>query len=200
MVWPVGSDCGAVPQPACTLLLLSCAAVLLAANWGVFIYAVAIGKLMQASLGYFINPLISILLGMLFLRERLHATQWVAVAIAMVGVGYLGWHTGELPWIALLCAGTFGLYGLVRKVAKVEPVDGLAVETLLLIVPAAAILPLLTKQAPAMGTGNYGLLALSGFITVMPLIWFTMAVQRLRLSTIGFMQYIGPTGQFLVAL
>ena len=124
----------------------------------------------------------------------------MAVGIASVGVGYLAWHTGEFPWIALLCAGSFGLYGLVRKVAQVEPIDGLAVETLLLVLPAAALLPWLTIRSPAMSSGTCGLLSLAGVITVVPLIWFTMAVQRLRLSTIGFLQYIGPTGQFLVAL
>lgn len=180
--------------------LLLIAAVLIAANWGVFIYAVAISRLMQASLGYFINPLISIVLGMVFLRERLRPMQWLAVIIAFVGVGYLTWQTGEFPWIAILCAGTFGLYGLVRKVAGVPPIDGLAIETLVLVLPAACLLPSLTTHAPAISLPMYLVLSLAGIITVLPLFWFTYAVQHLRLTTVGFLQYVGPTGQFLVAL
>lgn len=180
--------------------LLCIAAVLIALNWGTFIYAVAVAKVMQASLGYFINPLISIVLGMIFLRERLRPMQWVAVMIACVGVGYLTWCTGEFPWIAMLCAGSFGLYGLVRRVAGVEPIDGLAVETLVLVLPAGCVLPSLTGNAPAISPWMYFVLSLAGIVTVLPLFWFTYAVQHLRLTTVGFLQYIVPTGQFLVAL
>lgn len=179
---------------------LAVAAVLIAVNWGTFIYAVAISKLMQASLGYFINPLFSMFLGMVFLRERLRPMQWFAVITACVGVAYLTWQTGEFPWIAMLLAGSFGLYGLVRKVIGVPPIEGLAIETLALVLPAAGLLPSLTARAPALSFGMYIILSLAGIITVLPLYWFTYAVQHLRLTTVGFLQYIGPTGQFLVAL
>lgn len=180
--------------------LLLIAAVLVATNWGVFIYAVAVSKVMQTSLGYFINPLLSIVLGLVVLRERLRPAQWVAVLIASVGVAYLTWQTGEFPWIAMTLAGSFGFYGLVRKVANVAPIDGLAIETLVLIIPAAAILPHLSEQSPPQSMGTYLVLSLSGIVTVLPLIWFTQAVQHLRLATVGFFQYIGPTCQFFLAL
>ncbi len=195
--WPAIASLARQPGKLGLLLI---AAVLIAANWGVFIYAVAISKLMQASLGYFINPLISIVLGMVFLRERLRPMQWLAVIIAVVGVGYLTWQTGEFPWIAMLCAGSFGLYGLVRKVVGVPPIDGLAIETLALVLPAACLLPSMTAHAVAISLPMYFILSLAGIITVLPLIWFTYAVQHLRLTTVGFLQYVGPTGQFLVAL
>ena len=182
------------------VVLLLAGAILLALNWGVFIYAVAVSKVMQASLGYFINPLLSVLLGMAFLRERLRPLQWLAVLIATIGVGYLTWRTGEFPWIAMLLAASFGLYGLVRKIAAVPPIDGLAIEALVLVPPAAGLLPVLTAQAQAISLSTYFILSLAGIITVMPLFWFTYAVQRLRLATVGFLQYVGPTGQFLVAL
>ncbi len=195
--WP--DVLGLLRQPRKIGLLL-CASVLIAANWGVFIYAVASSRTMQASLGYFINPLLSIVLGMAVLRERLRPIQWLAVVIASIGVAYLTWRTGEFPWIAMLCAGTFAFYGLVRKLAAVPSIDGLAIETLVLLLPAIAILKPLTDQAPAISPPMYLLLSLSGVITVLPLFWFNVAVQHLRLTTIGFLQYIGPTGQFFVAL
>jgi chloramphenicol-sensitive protein RarD len=180
------------------LLFLSAGALLIAANWLIFIYAVATRQLLQASLGYFINPLLSIALGMIFLGERLRPRQWAAVVIAGAAVANLALRANQFPWIALSAAGTFGFYGLVRKKLDIHSLHGLLVETAILFPVALVFLALPTpgQRSPAM----LGLLSLSGILTAVPLLMFGAALRRLKLSTVGFLQYIGPTLQFLVAL
>jgi chloramphenicol-sensitive protein RarD len=181
--------------------VMAVSALLLAVNWTIFVSAIATGHLLDASLGYFINPLVSIALGMLVLRERPRRLQWLAIAAAGVGVGLLTWRAGRVPWIALVLALTFGLYGLVRKTAKLDALVGSTIETVLLAPVAAAYMwrlgggAMVTADAP-----TFGLLVGTGFITAIPLVLFTSAARRLPLSTVGFLQYLAPTGQFLLAV
>jgi chloramphenicol-sensitive protein RarD len=181
-----------------SVLLLSAGAVLVALNWLIFIYAVSTHQLLQASLGYFINPLLSIALGMVFLKERLRGWQWLAVAIAVAAVANLSLHAHGFPWIAVALAGTFGFYGLVRKTVDINSLHGLMIESAILFPLAAVMLEVLPNSQPTPGT--LGLLSLSGVITAVPLLFFGAALRRLKLSTMGFLQYIGPTLQFLVAV
>lgn len=186
------------------LLILCVTALLIASNWLVFIWAVANGYLLQSSLGYFINPLLSVLLGLVFLRERLRRWQTVSVVLAGVGVVYLTIASGEAPGIALALAGTFAIYGLLRKIAPVPALPGLAVETAILAPIALAYLVWEMAQGRA-AFGSAGLkmsllLMAAGVITATPLLWFTQAARRLRLATLGFLQYLAPTGHFLLAV
>jgi chloramphenicol-sensitive protein RarD len=190
-IWPILRNRRAVK-------LLSLGAGLIAINWLVFIYAVMSKQVLQASLGYFINPLLSIFLGMIFLRERLRRWQWVAVAIAAAAVLNLALRSGGLPWIALSLAGSFGLYGLVRKKVDIDSLHGLLVETVILLLPAFIVVMMPVGHHYAGRT--LGLLSASGVITAVPLIFFGAALRRLKLSTMGFLQYAGPTLQFLVAV
>ncbi len=179
------------------LMFLAAGSVLIAINWLVFIHAVGTNQLFQGSMGYFINPVFSIALGLVFLGERLRGWQWVAVGFATAAVAYLAIRGGGLPWIALSLAGSFGLYGLVRKKLNVNSLHGLLVETVFLVPPAVYML---LRPGQASGTGSLVLLSFSGIITAVPLLMFGAAVRRLPLSTMGFLQYVGPTLQFLVAL
>jgi chloramphenicol-sensitive protein RarD len=179
-------------------LLLCAGALLIAANWLIFIYSVASRQLLQASLGYFINPLLSIALGMVFLRERLRGWQWVAVAIALAAVVNLALRGSGFPWIAVSLAGSFGFYGLVRKTADINSLHGLAIESAILL--PAAVTALALWPSARLSATTWGILSLSGVITAVPLLCFGAAVRRLQLSTVGFLQYVGPTLQFLVAL
>jgi chloramphenicol-sensitive protein RarD len=190
-VWPILRNRRA-------LKLLSLGAALIAINWLVFIYAVISKQVLQASLGYFINPLLSIFLGMIFLRERLRRWQWAAVAIAAAGVLNLALRSGGLPWIALSLAGSFGSYGLVRKKVDIDSLHGLFVETTILFIPAFIVVMMPVGHQYS-GT-TLGLLSTSGIVTAVPLIFFGAALRRLKLSTMGFLQYAGPTLQFLVAV
>jgi chloramphenicol-sensitive protein RarD len=178
--------------------------VLIALNWFVFIWAVANDQILQASLGYFINPLVNVALGFIFLRERLRGWQMVSVAMAGIGVVYLAGNAGEFPAIALVLAGSFALYGLLRKTARVDALLGLFVETVLLLPLALAYVGYLALHGQCRFGGESWpdsiLLALGGIVTAMPLLWFTNAARRLRLATLGFLQYIAPTGQFLLAV
>jgi chloramphenicol-sensitive protein RarD len=153
---------------------------------------------LESSLGYFINPLLSIALGVIFLHERLRLMQWLAVVIASVAVAILTLHGKGFPWIAISLACSFGLYGLVRKKLNINSLHGLLVETCILFPIAFALLiaPLHVKSPPM----SVAILSLSGVITAVPLLMFGAALRRLRLSTMGFLQYIGPTLQFLIAL
>jgi len=180
------------------VLMLSAGAVLIALNWLIFIYAVSTRQVLQASLGYFINPLLSIALGLIFLRERLRTGQWLAVSIAACAVLNLALRGHGFPWIAVSLAASFGFYGLVRKKVDINSLHGLMVETAILLPLALPLLFLLPTGNPPRAT--WGLLSLSGIITAVPLLCFGAALRRLQLSTIGFLQYIGPTLQFLVAL
>lgn len=180
------------------LLLLSAGALLIALNWLIFIYAVGSGQTLQASLGYFINPLFSIALGMCFLGERLRQWQWLAVLIVTGAVMNLAVRGNGFPWIAVSLAISFGLYGLVHKKLDVNSLHGLLVESALLLPVAVSLLIIL--PAATLSSNTWLLLSLSGVITAVPLLLFGAAVRRLQLSTLGFLQYIGPTLQFLLAI
>jgi chloramphenicol-sensitive protein RarD len=183
---------------------MALSASLLAVNWCTFVHATTSGQLLQGSLGYFINPLVSVALATLVLRERLRPLQWVAIAIAAAGVAILTVRAGQLPWIALVLAVTFALYGLVRKTARVEALAGSTVETLLLAAVGLVYLAVLAVRGQgALGHASAGrqlLLAGTGIITMVPLVLFASAARLLPLSTVGFLQYLAPTGQFFLAV
>lgn len=183
-----------------TLAVLGLTAVLIGANWLLYIWAVGAGRVLETSLGYFINPLVNVALGILVLRERLRRAQAAAVALAALGVGLLAVAQGGLPWVALALAFSFSLYGLLRKMAPVDPLTGLLAETALLA-------PLALLYLAAFGAHDFGaapgldaLLVLSGLVTAAPLLLFAGAAKRLRYATMGLLQYIAPTIQFLLAV
>lgn len=183
--------------------LLLATATLLTCNWGLYIYGVNSDRVVETSLGYFINPLVSVLLGFIFLRERLYRGQQVAVILAAIGVSYFVWQFAAVPWIALGLAFTFAFYGLLRKVVAVAPMVGLAVETLM-ITPLALVL---VGYWQATGVGHFGttlplslLFVGAGVMTSMPLLWFNNAAKRLRLSTLGFFQYVAPSIQLMLGV
>ena len=186
------------------LLTLISIAILVSANWFLYIWAVNNNYMLQASLGYYINPLVNVVLGLLFLRERLRRAQIIAVLLATSGVLYLTLSYGKFPWIALILALSFGVYGLIRKVAPVGALVGLAVETMLLSPPAILYLVYLNSQgADTIFRVSLKLdLLLIGCapLTAAPLLFFTLGAKRLHLSTLGLMQYIGPSGMFLLAI
>lgn len=199
--WPeIRRICG---QPR-TLGLLLISALFIAFNWLVYIWAVQNDQIFQASLGYYINPLMLVLTGFLFLGERLSRMQTVAVALAAAGVAILTISGGQFPAISLTLAISFTIYGYIRKQVAVGAMPGLFVETLILF-PLAAIC-LWFMVAPGTAAFHHsdprmiGLLLLAGPLTVLPLLFFAIAARRLRLATIGFLQFIGPTGQFLLGL
>lgn len=186
-----------------TLGTLLLTALLISCNWLVFIYAIATHRLVDASLGYFINPLFTVVLGMLFLRERLTPAQWVSVGLALVGIVYLALMQGGLPWIAVSLPLTFGFYSLIRKRTPVDPVTGLFVETAFLAPLALAYLAWAhtRPEATAINTpGTLAVLSLAGAVTTAPLIWFVAAARRLPMVTLGFLQFLNPTLQFLTAV
>jgi len=187
-----------------TLATLCATTLLISTNWFIFILAVDRHEVLQSSFGYFINPLFSVLFGFLFLGERLRRLQVVSLALATLGVLILATHLGSPPWIPLILAITFALYGLLRKVVPVDPLTGLCVETLLLFPAASGYLFYLWisgKAAfPATSIGDNILLPMAGVITAIPLLWFAASARRLRLATIGFMQYLTPTIHFLLAV
>lgn len=182
----------------------SIAACLLAANWLIYIWGVNSGQVVDTSLGYFINPLFSVALGVILLRERLRPLQWVPVGLAAAGVIYLTILYGSLPWIALALAFTFGTYGLLKKITPLGSLYGLALETAILFLPALGYLLFVESQ----GSGAFGhaglatsvLLGLAGVITAVPLLLFGSAARSIPLSTIGLLQYLAPTGQFLLGV
>jgi chloramphenicol-sensitive protein RarD len=179
-----------------TLGVLAGAAVLITGNWLTFVIAVNSDHVVDTSLGYFINPLVSVLLGVLVLGERLRGLQWAAVATAAVAVLVLTVDSGRPPWIALLLAGTFGAYGLLKKLVRVEAAPGLFVETLLLVVPAMVVLAVLQVRGASSlgeaGAGHVVLLATSGIATAVPLLLFAASTRRIPLSTVGLLQYVTP--------
>lgn len=184
------------------ILLLTGA--ILASNWLLYIYAVSSGQILESSIGYYINPLVNVLLGFLVLGERLRPLQWLAVALAAAGVLNLAIVNGVFPWLGLSLAVTFGFYGLLRKLARVESAPGLFVETLIL---SPAALTYLTWLGLA-GVGHFAavsigfdlLLMLAGPVTAVPLLLFASGVRRIDLATLGFCQYLSPTLQFLLAV
>jgi chloramphenicol-sensitive protein RarD len=185
-------------------LVLAGTAILVSSNWFVFIWAINNGQILQTSLGYFINPLVNMFLGRLFLGERLRSAQKVAVMLAGAGVAYLSFFYGAFPHIALFLAFTFGAYGLIRKTMPVGALVGLAAETLFLSVPALIYLVdqglagsgAFFKQGPKVDC----LLMGTAFITALPLLLFTLGARRIQLTTLGFLQYIGPSITFVLAV
>jgi chloramphenicol-sensitive protein RarD len=180
------------------------AAVLLALNWLIYIWGVNSGQVVETSLGYFINPLVSVLLGVVILRERLRPLQWLPVALAAGGVLYLTLQHGSLPWIALALAFTFGMYGLLKKIAPLGALYGLTLETAILFLPALGYLLFVESQ----GSGSFGhlglnlnaVLAFSGVVTALPLLMFATAARSIPLSLVGILQYFAPSVQFLLGI
>ena len=187
------------------LAALALSGVVIAFNWGLYIWAVNAGHVVETSLGYFINPLVTVALGVVVLRERLRRLQWIAVACAAAGVAWLTWSAGSPPWIALGLAGSFALYGLVRKLVPVDAVAGLGVESLFMFLPALAYV--LWAEAGHGGgfiggwsLGTQLLLVFSGVVSAVPLVAFAYGVRRIPLSVVGLLQYIGPTLQLLLGV
>lgn len=187
-----------------TQLTLMVTTGLIATNWGVFIWAIAHDRLVAASLGYFIGPLVNVLLGFLFLRERLRPVQTVAVILALIAIGWQTVRFGQLPLISLTLAFSFGLYGLLRKQVPATGIQGLTAETLMLSPVAVAWMLWRLRQGELVfrhETMRLDLLLLSaGVLTALPLIWFAEGSRRLRLVTMGFLQYLAPSGQLLLAV
>jgi chloramphenicol-sensitive protein RarD len=183
--------------------LYAAAAVTIAFNWLIFVLAVNVGELVQTSLGYFISPLLSVVLGVLVFGERLRRPQWISVGFATAGVLYLTLAVGTLPWIGLLLAGSFAAYGLLKKSATLTAVQGLALETSILLLPAAVYL----VSAEIAGRGALlhsgllrdALMVVAGPVTTVPLLLFAAGVRRISLSLVGMLQYISPTMQLLIA-
>jgi chloramphenicol-sensitive protein RarD len=193
-------------RPPIGWFVLSALAVSL--NWLIFIWAVNSGHIVDASLGYFINPLLNVLVGALFLNERLRPAHWAAVLLATLGVGWLTWSEGRLPWIGLSLAFSFSLYGLLRKRAPLGAVDGLAVETALLAPAAGAYLlwlafrheSALVDALISSHLALVGWLLLAGPVTAVPLLFFAAGARRIPFATLGILQYVGPTLQLLIGV
>lgn len=188
-----------------TWWMLAISGLLIGFNWGLYIWAVNAGHVVESSLGYFINPLLNVLLGVVLLRERLGRVQWASVAIATAGVAWLTLRFGQLPWIALALAASFALYGLIRKVAAVDSVPGLGIEGAYLFLPVVVMLVWSETHGQGGFFGGYGLamdamLVFSGVLTALPLVGFAYAVRRVPLSAIGLLQYVAPTMQFLIGV
>ncbi len=187
-----------------TRVRLAATACLISTNWLVYVWAVGHGRVVEASLGYFINPLVNVLLAVVVLRERLNRVQWLAVGLAASGVGYLTWLAGKPPYIALVLAVSFGSYGLLRKTLPVEALPGLGAETLL-IAPLSAAYLVWTELH---GQGSLGhaswsvrvLLLLGGPLTAFPLALFAFGARRVAYATVGLVQYIGPSMQLLLGV
>jgi chloramphenicol-sensitive protein RarD len=186
------------------LLTYTASALLLGLNWYLYIWAVNSGHIVESSLGYFINPLVNVLLGVLFLKERLRIGQGLAIALAACGVLYLTISLGALPWIALVLATTFGIYGLLRKTAALNSLEGLTLETLVLFPAALAYLLFLESQQRAAfahaALPTTLLLAGAGVATAIPLLLFAAGARRITMTTLGLLQYIAPTLQFLIGV
>lgn len=186
-----------------TLALLACSAVLIAVNWLTYIWSVGHAHVIEASLGYFINPLVNVALGVALLGERVGRAQWAAIGVATLGVIVMAIAGGGSVWISLVLALSFGVYGYVRKIAAIDPLGGLTVETLLLTAPAVTVLAL----AMGDGTAAFGhdvrldlMLIAAGAITAAPLLLFAAAAKRLKYTTLGLLQYIAPTLQLIQAV
>jgi chloramphenicol-sensitive protein RarD len=184
--------------------IYSIAGLLLSANWLIYVWGVNAGHIVETSLGYFINPLLSVLLGLIFLRERLRPLQWVPIGLAASGVIYLTWTYGSLPWISLSLAFTFGFYGLVKKTSPLGSLYGLTLETGLVFLPALGYL-IYTQATGAGAFGHTGflsdfLMVFSGVVTAVPLLLFASAARSIPLTMIGILQYIAPTLQFLLGV
>ena len=199
--WPELVRCLRSRRSAATLALSS---AMLGTNWYVFVWGVTNGRILECSLGYFINPLVSVVLGWAFLGERLGRWQLVALAMTACAVANLVVAHGQVPWAGLVLAGSFGLYGLLRKTSAVPAIPGLTVETALLTVPAAGLLVWLNSRG-RLTMGHVDLttdayLVGAGLITVLPLLMFGYGVQRIRLATVGFIQYLAPSCMLLLGV
>ncbi len=179
-------------------------AILLAINYGVYLWANNSGHLVEASLGYFINPLVNVLLGLVFLHERLRRWQAAAVLVALLGVLYLTVDLGRLPWVALTLAFTFGVYGLLRKTGKLGSIEGSTLEMLLLFIPSVAYLLVLNGQGTGAlgrsGTGATLLLLGAGAATAIPMLLFNFGARHVTMITLGLLQYVAPTLQFMIGV
>ncbi|NLJ11463.1 EamA family transporter RarD [Denitrificimonas caeni] len=185
-------------------IFLAASGALIATNWLIYVWAVHHDRMVEASLGYYINPLVNVLLAMLFLRERLRRLQWLAIALAAVGVGLQVWSLGKVPWISLALACSFGFYGLIRKQAPVAALPGLTVETWLLV-PVALTWLWISPQASSMqsefwGSSEMFWLAAAGPVTLLPLLCFNEAAKNLPYASLAFLQYITPTVLLLLAV
>ncbi|HLW28545.1 MAG TPA: EamA family transporter RarD [Kiloniellales bacterium] len=200
-----GSSISAALADRRTLLALGGSTLLISLNWLIFIIAIFSGRLLEVSLGYYLNPLVNVLIALVFLREKLGRLQWVGLLLAVIGVANLTLRYEGFPWISLGLALCFGFYGLIRKQTRLGPRDGLFLETLLLLPPALVFLLWLHLEGSgvflAQGSLDRDLLLIaSGVITATPLVWFAAAARRLAYATIGVMQYIAPTLQFVLAV
>ena len=199
-----GGDLLALRKRPRALGVLAITSVLIAVNWFVYIWAIVTNRVIEASLGYYINPIVNVALGVLFLGERLRHVQIVCVALAATAVGYLTWKLGAVPYIPLTLAFSFGSYALLRKKAPVDALQGLTVECIFLLPLAIGFL--LFEELAGRGAfmhvnpSTTMLLIGAGFVTSIPLLWFSAAAKRLRLSTMGFLQYVAPSLQFLLAV
>lgn len=174
---------------------------LISINWYLYIWAVNDGQIVETSLGYFMNPLVNVLLGVVLLKERPRRLQWAAILIAFSGVAFLTFAYGKLPWIALTLAFSFGIYGLLKKLVAIGPLRGLTIETAFLFIPA--IIFLATTPSPAFTNTTLGtdvLLVFGGIVTGTPLLLFAGAARNLNMTTLGLMQYMAPTIQFLIGI
>ena len=185
-------------------MVLAASGTLIASNWLIYVWAVHYDRMVEASLGYYINPLVNVLLAMLFLGERLRRLQWVAIGLAAIGVGLQVWSLGKVPWISLALACSFGFYGLIRKQAPVAALPGLAVETWMLVPVALAWLWInpqaASMQSEFLGSTQMFWLAAAGPVTLLPLLCFNEAAKNLPYASLAFLQYITPTGLLLLAV
>lgn len=187
-----------------SVLLLLCSSSLIGVNWYLYVWSVNAGHVLEASLGYYLNPIVNVMIGVAVFRDRLSRTQMIAVGLAATGVAVQLFLQGRLPWIALTLAVTFGLYGMVRKLMAVESLPGLFLETLALSVPALVWLVSLAARGQGafghMGLSTDLLLAGAGLVTAAPLLAFAFGARRITLTTVGVLQYLGPTGMFLLGV
>ena len=188
----------------CALLYCFASGLAISVNWLVFIWAVNVGRVIETSLGYFMTPLVNVLFGALFLRERLTRWQFVSVMLALVGVLNLTFGYGRFPWLAITLCFSFGLYGLLRKKSGVRPIPGLFLETTLLTPVAASYLIYLDRAGSgALGSASWPMILLlisTGIVTGLPLVWFGHAARHLRLTTLGFLQYLAPSCSFFLGV
>ncbi len=186
------------------LVLMLISSLVISVNWLLFIWAVNNGRVLETSLGYYINPLINILFGVVFLKERMRGGQWIAIGMAAIGVSIITLQYGEVPWIAITLALSFALYGLAKKTVQIDSMLALAWETMLVFPLSFGYLAFIQAQGSAtafnMSAGTIVLLTLAGVATVLPLYWFALATQRLPLTTVGFLQYIAPSTSLLLAV
>lgn len=193
----------AVAKQPRTVGIFMASALLLSSNWLIYVWAVNNGRVLEASLGYFINPLVNVALGMLFLKEQLRPAQKGALVVAALGVGWLTWTAGVPPWIALSLALSFGFYGLLRKTAPLGALEGLALETALLAPLAVPALLWLSLHGGTLATADaptWAWLLFAGPLTAVPLLLFAHGARRVSMATLGLLQYLAPTIQFLLAV